>query len=150
MLWKKKSREEMRLPGNLEELAYLYLYMPETVLLIKIFSFWRKIVLLGNPGALAYSYWFCYYDLSLFLLLLLFIYYYVYVFFYSENEIIQYYTSRPFGSIKPKIYLRNIHLISLLLCSEYINDLVIAKYPHNLSTTTSLTYDSNKPVSKSL
>ena len=71
-------------------------------------------------------------------------------FFYSENEIIHYYTSSPFGSIKPKIYLRNIHLISLLLCSEYMNDLVIAKYSHSLSTTTSLIYDNNKPASKSL
>ena len=74
----------------------------------------------------------------------------MFTFFYSENEIIQYYTSSHFESIKPKIYLRNIHLISLLLCSLYINDLVIAKYSHNLSTTTSLTYDNNKPASKSL
>lgn len=54
----KKAREEMRLPDNPGELGYLYSYMPETVLWIKIFAFWRKIGLLGNPGALAYLLWF--------------------------------------------------------------------------------------------
>lgn len=55
MLWIEKSKEEMRLPDNPGEFAYLYLYMPETVLWIKISAFGRKIGLLGNPGALAYS-----------------------------------------------------------------------------------------------